>query len=229
MANISSFDLNAWGQEVAEQFKGLDPNEPGQWPLFPRVAAFLVVGLIAIAVGYFVLLADEQVRLDAELAREPQLEESFRSKAGQSANLPELRKQKSQVEEYVSQLEKQLPGKAEMDALLSDINQAGLGRGLQFELFRPSSELVRESYAEQPISIKVAGRYHDFGSFAADVSNLSRIVTLHNLEIKQVDRSGAGLLQMEATARTYRYLDPAEIAEQQRLAREAAKKGGAAK
>jgi type IV pilus assembly protein PilO len=167
--------------------------------------------------------------LDAELAREPQLEESFRSKAGQSANLPELRKQKSQVEEYVSQLEKQLPGKAEMDALLSDINQAGLGRGLQFELFRPSSELVRESYAEQPISIKVAGRYHDFGSFAADVSNLSRIVTLHNLEIKQVDRSGAGLLQMEATARTYRYLDPAEIAEQQRLAREAAKKGGAAK
>lgn len=229
MANKVSFDLNAWGQDAAEQFKGLNPNEPGQWPLLPRIAVYVAVAIAAIALGYFLLLADEQAKLDAELAREPQLEENFRGKAGQAANLPELRKQKSQVEEYVTQLEKQLPGKAEMDALLSDINQAGLGRGLQFELFRPSSELVRDYYAEQPISIKVAGRYHDFGSFAADVANLSRIVTLHNLQIAQVARDASGLLQMEATARTYRYLDPNEVAEQQRLAKEAAKKSGAAK
>jgi len=114
----------------------------------------------------------------------------------------------------VTQLEKQLPGKAEMDALLSDINQAGLGRGLQFELFRPGQVQVKEYYAELPISIRVNGRYHDLGSFAADIANLSRIVTLHNLVINPVPRDASGNLSMEATARTYRYLDSAEIAEQ---------------
>ena len=174
------------------------------------------------------MLSDEQATLETEIAKEPTLKESFVSKAAQAANLPELRKQKSQVEEYVTQLEKQLPGKAEMDALLSDINQAGLGRGLQFELFRPSGEVVRDYYAEQPIAIKVAGRYHDIGAFAADVSNLSRIVTLHNLQVAASTAKDAnGQLTMEATARTYRYLDPAEVAEQQRAAKEKNKKGGA--
>ena len=107
----------------------------------------------------------------------------YRSKLAQAVNLTELRKQKLQVQEYVTQLEKQLPGKAEMDALLSDINQAGLGRGLQFELFRPGQVAVKDYYAELPIAIRVTGRYHDIGSFAADVANLSRIVTLHNLTI----------------------------------------------
>ncbi len=139
-------------------------------------------------------------------------------------NLPELRKQKLQVQEYVTQLEKQLPGKAEMDALLSDINQAGLGRGLQFELFRPGNVEVKEYYAELPIAIRVTGRFHDIGSFAADVANLSRIVTLQNLSIGQVARDANGNLSMEATARTYRYLDATEI-ERQRQARAAAAKG----
>jgi type IV pilus assembly protein PilO len=228
MAGKTSFDLNAWGQQAAEQFRGLNVNEPGQWPLLPKLAAYAVATVVALGVGYFLLLADEQTLLEGEIAKEPALQESFRGKAAQAANLPELRKQKSQVEEYVTQLEKQLPGKAEMDALLSDINQAGLGRGLQFELFRPSGETVRDYYAEQPIALKVAGRYHDFGAFAADVSNLSRIVTLHNLQVSQVSTKDAtGLLQMEATARTYRYLDPAEVAEQQRAAKEKTKvKGG---
>ena len=135
-------------------------------------------------------------------------------------NLTELRKQKQQVQEYVTQLEKQLPGKAEMDALLSDINQAGLGRGLQFELFRPGQVLVKDYYAELPIDLKVSGRYHDIGSFTADVSNLSRIVTLHNVTIsapKDVKDSG-GALTMEATARTYRYLDADEVVEQKKAA-----------
>lgn len=228
MASKLSFDLNAWGRDAAEQFKGLNPNDPGQWPLLPKLAAYLAVGIAVVGLGYFLLLSEEQTKLESEIAREPTLQESYRGKAAQAANLPELRKQKSQVEEYVTQLEKQLPGKAEMDALLSDINQAGLGRGLQFELFRPGSEVVKDYYAEQPISIKVSGRYHDFGAFAADVSNLSRIVTLHNLQLSQVNpREPGGLLAMEALARTYRYLDPNEVAEQQRLAKEKAKKGGA--
>ncbi len=144
----------------------------------------------------------------------------------QAVNLTELRKQKLQVQEYVTQLEKQLPGKAEMDALLSDINQAGLGRGLQFELFRPGQVEVKEYYAELPITIRVTGRYHDIGSFAADVANLSRIVTLHNLNIAPVPRDTSGTLAMDATARTYRYLDTSEVDAQRRAA---AKTAGAKK
>lgn len=231
MAKLS-VDLNAWGRQAAEQFKGLNPNDPGQWPFLPKLACYSVMALLAIVLGYFLLLADEQTTLEQAIAREPELKASLTSKAGQAANLPELRKQKSQVEEYVTQLEKQLPGKAEMDALLSDINQAGLGRGLQFELFRPGGEQVRDFYAEQPISLKVGGRYHDFGAFAADISNLSRIVTLHNLHVTQVMEKNVptGLLQMEALARTYRYLDPTEVAEQRRLAKEKSKpkSGGSA-
>jgi type IV pilus assembly protein PilO len=117
----------------------------------------------------------------------------------------------------VTQLEKQLPGKAEMDALLSDINQAGLGRGLQFELFRPGQVVVKDYYAELPIAIRVTGRYHDIGSFAADIANLSRIVTLHNVSLVS-GKELSGVLAMEATARTYRYLDPAEIEEVRKTA-----------
>ncbi len=133
----------------------------------------------------------------------------------------------------MTQLEKQLPGKAEMDALLSDINQAGLGRGLQFELFRPGQVVVKDYYAELPIAIRVSGRYHDIGAFAADIANLSRIVTLNDMSIQppQAQNKAAdtgGLLAMEATARTYRYLDPGEI-EEQRKEREKAKKQPGAK
>ncbi|MBQ1762163.1 MAG: type 4a pilus biogenesis protein PilO, partial [Aquincola sp.] len=166
--------------------------------------------------------------LQAERDREPALKADYRAKLGQAVNLSELRKQKLQVEEYVVQLEKQLPGKAEMDALLSDINQAGLGRGLQFELFRPGQVVIKDYYAELPIAIRVSGRYHDMGAFAADVANLSRIVTLHDLTISAPQRDANGALAMEATARTYRYLDPAEI-EEQRKARAAAKAAAGAK
>jgi type IV pilus assembly protein PilO len=163
--------------------------------------------------------ADE---LQVERDREPSLKSDYRSKLAQAVNLTELRKQKLQVEEYVTQLEKQLPGKAEMDALLSDINQAGIGRGLQFELFRPGQVEVKEYYAELPITIRVTGRYHDLGSFAADVANLSRIVTLHNLNIAPVARDASGNLAMDATARTYRYLDTSEVDAQRKAAAKAA-------
>lgn len=221
MAKNSSakFDLNVWFQEVQDQFRGLNPQEPGQWPLAPRLLAFLVAAALAVTAGWFLVLADAQAALDAEAAKEPGLRQDFRNKLIQAVNLPELRKQKSQVEEYVNQLEKQLPGKADMDALLSDINNAGVGRGLQFELFRPGAEVVRDYYAEKPISLKVSGRYHDIGSFAADIANLSRIVTLSNVNLTAIqsrDTGVSGALTMEAMARTYRYLDAGEVAEQRK-------------
>ena len=224
--SMRKIDLNAWFQDFAGQFQGLNPKEPGQWPLAPKLAASFGVMRAVVAVGYFVLLADEQAALEAEHDREPQLRQDYKGKLAQAVNLPELRKQKSQVEEYVTQLEKQLPGKAEIDSLLSDISSAGVGRGLQFELFRPGQVLVKDYYAELPIALRVSGRYHDIGAFAADVSNLSRIVTLHNLVVQApTARDASTALSMEATARTYRYLDSTEVAEQRKAAA-AAKAGG---
>lgn len=228
MANAPSINVNELTTKLGSQFQGLNVNEPGQWPILPRLAAWLVAMLLVVAGGWFLLLSSASEQLDAERNREPTLKADYRSKLGQAVNLTELRKQKLQVQEYVTQLEKQLPGKAEMDALLSDINQAGLGRGLQFELFRPGQVQVKEYYAELPISIRVNGRYHELGSFAADIANLSRIVTLHNLVIAPAGRDASGNLSMEATARTYRYLDGAEINEQ-RAAAAARNKGGGRK
>jgi type IV pilus assembly protein PilO len=213
--------LNELPERVADQFKGLDPARPGQWPLLPKLAAWLGVAVATLAVAWALVLSSEGQALEAEREREPGLKQDYRAKLAQAVNLAELRRQKLQVQEYVSQLEKQLPGKAEMDALLSDINQAGIGRGLQFELFKPGQVEVKDYYAELPIAIRLTGRYHDIGAFAADIANLPRIVTLHNVSVSPVSgREGAGLLVMEATARTYRYLDPAEVAEMKRVAQE---------
>jgi type IV pilus assembly protein PilO len=150
-----------------------------------------------------------------------QLREDYKKKLAQAVNLEALKKQREQVQQYVTQLEKQLPGKAEMDALLSDINQAGLGRSLQFDLFRPGQISVKEYYAELPIAIRVVGRYNDIGSFTSDIAHLSRIVTLNNLTLIP-GRDGA--LAMDATAKTFRYLDPEEVAAQRKAA--PAPKGG---
>ncbi|MDH4289171.1 MAG: type 4a pilus biogenesis protein PilO [Aquincola sp.] len=221
-----SFELSTMFEQAAAQFRGLDSRQPGQWPLLPKLASWLALAAAVVVLGWFLILSAKSDELDAERNKEPGLKQDYRGKLAQAVNLPELRKQKQQVEEYVTQLEKQLPGKAEMDALLSDINQAGIGRGLQFELFRPGSVAVKDYYAELPISIRVAGRYHDVGAFAADVANLSRIVTLHDMSISAPLREGGGALAMEATARTYRYLDATEVAAQaaQRKAAGGAKK-----
>lgn len=208
--NPMKLDLNSAFESAASQFRGLNSSEPGQWPLLPKLASWFLLGVGVIAAGWFLLLSSAHDELEVLRSKEPTLKADYRSKLAQAVNLGELRKQKLQVEEYVTQLEKQLPGKAEMDALLSDINQAGLGRGLQFELFRPGQVVVKDYYAELPISIRVTGRYHDIGSFAADVANLSRIVTLHNMSIG-ANKDQANILFMEATARTYRYLDTAEL------------------
>jgi type IV pilus assembly protein PilO len=213
-------------ENAASQFRGLNPKEPGQWPPLPKVATWAGACAAVVAAGWFALLSTATDELEALRLKEPQLKTTYKDRLGQAVNLGEYRKQKLQVQEYVTQLEKQLPGKAEMDALLSDINQAGLGRGLQFELFRPGQIQVKDYYAELPIAIRVTGRYHDVGSFAADVANLSRIVTLQNLTLTPVGaRDASGMLAMDATARTYRYLDASEIAAQ----KAPAKAPGAAK
>jgi type IV pilus assembly protein PilO len=223
----SGFELSTMFEQAAAQFRGLNSRQPGQWPILPKLATWLALAVGVVILGWLLLLQGKNDELEAERAKEPTLKTSYRSKLTQAVNLPELRKQKLQVEEYVTQLEKQLPGKAEMDALLSDINQAGIGRGLQFELFRPGSVAVKDYYAELPIAVKVSGRYHDIGAFAADVANLSRIVTLHDLTIATPGREGGGLLSMDATARTYRYLDQSEVAAQ--AAQKKAAAGGAKK
>jgi type IV pilus assembly protein PilO len=229
-ATPSSFAVSTLVEQAASQFRGLNPKEPGQWPMLPKAASWLATTLAVVAACWFALLSDTTDQLQAERDREPVLKKDYISKLGQAVNLGELRKQKLQVQEYVTQLEKQLPGKAEMDALLSDINQAGLGRGLQFELFRPGQVEIKDFYAELPIAIKVSGKYNDMGAFAADVANLSRIVTLHNLSIAPPSaRDTSGNLSMEAVARTYRYLDAAEVAAQQKAAADKAAKAAGAK
>jgi len=221
-------DLNSVFEHAASQFRGLNPNEPGQWPLLPKLVTWSLLACGVLVVGWFLVLSGATDELDVERGKEPALKADYRSKLAQAVNLGELRKQKLQVEEYVTQLEKQLPGKAEMDALLSDINTAGLGRGLQFELFRPGQVVVKDYYAELPIAIKVTGRYHDIGSFAADVANLSRIVTLHNMAITSAKDANAPLT-MEAMARTYRYLDASEVEQMKKAAADKNKKPGGAK
>ena len=212
MAKNLNIDLNTLFEQAQSQFSGLNPNEPGQWPLLPKLATFLLAIVVVVILGWVALLSGQSDELQAERDKEPQLKSEYQAKVAQAVNLAELRKQRIQVEEYVKQLEKQLPGKADMDALLSDINQAGLGRGLDFELFRPGQVVVKDYYAELPIAIRVTGRFHDIGAFTADIANLSRIVTLHNMVVGSVVAKDAqGNLYMDATARTYRYLDQTEL------------------
>ena len=193
------------------QFNDLNLQQPGQWPFLPRLTAWAIVVVIVVVIGWFAALSDQANDLQAARDKEPALKAEYRNKLAQAINLDALKKQKEDVQTYVTQLEKQLPGKAEMDALLTDINQAGVGRGLVIEQFIPGQTETKEYYAELPIAIRVTGRFHDIGAFAADIASLSRIVTLHNLSITPDSKSAGGGLSMEATARTYRYLDPAEV------------------
>lgn len=210
-----SIDFAAAMRSFGDQFRGLNPNDPSVWPPVPRYALCVVVTAVVLAGLWFAWLTNSNDQLDAERATEVTLRADYQKKVAQAANLELLKKQREQVQQYVTLLEKQLPSKAEMDALLSDINQAGLGRSLQFELFRPGQINVKDYYAELPIAVRVTGRYHDMGAFAADVANLSRIVTLNNISITPQKDGG---LVMDATARTFRYLDEEEQAMQKRAA-----------
>jgi len=211
---VPSFDPAALKEQLASQFRGLNPNDPASWPIVPKLLMCLAVAVAIVVALWFVWLTTSAEELEAEQQKETSLREDYRKKLTQAVNLDALRKQREQVQQYVTQLEKQLPSKAEMDALLSDINQAGLGRSLTFDLFRPGQVSVKEYYAELPISLKVQGRYNDIGSFASDIAHLSRIVTLNNLDINQT-KDGVTLV-LDATAKTFRYLDPDEVAAQRK-------------
>jgi type IV pilus assembly protein PilO len=208
-------DLNRY----AEEFRTLNLKDPGTWPLVPKIAALLLV-LIAIPVaGYFADWQGQMEELDAGREQETKLKDEYLNKKRQAVNLDLHKQQLREIDTQFGALLKQLPNKSQMDALLVDINQAGLGRGLQFELFRPAAgEIAGESFNELPIQLKVTGTYHDMGAFASDVGQLSRIVTLKDVSIVA---SKDGVLTMDAIARTFRYLDDDEIAEQ----RKATKKG----
>ena len=230
MAKISkpSIDFVRLQSQVKSQFVGLNPNDPSSWPALPRY--LLCLGVTGLVVGalWFLWLKSSDDELTAEKNRELQLRTDYQAKLAQAINLEPLKKQREQVLQYVTQLEKQLPSKAEMDKLLSDINQAGLGRSLQFELFKPGAVSVKDYYAELPITVRINGRYHDVGAFAADISNLSRIVTLNNISLAPM-KDGSGLV-MDATAKTFRYLDENEVALQsKRAAASGAKASGAKK
>ena len=217
MAKIPKFTIDAAAlqDKLKAQFSGLNLNDPPSWPAIPRfVLCMAVTALVVVGLWFLWLNTSDEV-LTAERGKEVQLREDYQKKLVQAASLEALKKQREQVQQYVTQLEKQLPSKSEMDALLSDINQAGLGRSLQFELFRPGQVSVKDYYAELPISVRVTGRYHDMGAFAADIANLSRIVTLNNLALVP---GKDGMLTMDTTAKTFRYLDPDEVALQRKTA-----------
>ena len=202
-----------------EDLRRLNPRDIGSWPALPKIGALFILLLVLVFAGYWF---DWQNQLD-ELARdrnkEQELRASFLDKKRQAVNLEAYRKQLAEIEESFGEMLKQLPNKSEMEALLTDINQAGLGRGLQFELFRPApAETRSEFYAELPITIKLAGNYHDIGAFASDISQLSRIVTLNDI-VLSTSKTG---LTLDAVAKTFRYLDDSEVAAQRKAARDAA-------
>jgi len=198
-------------KDLLADFRGLTFENVGRWPTLPRFALWAFIILLCAVAGWFLLWSNQYDELQQLRSQELNLKAQYKDKLQQAINLEELRRQKEQVSQYVLTLEKQLPSKAEMDALLSDINQAGIGRGLQFELFRPGSTTPRDYYAELPITVRLTGRYHDLGAFASDIANLPRIVTLNNITLQTVKD---GTLSLDATAKTFRYLDEEELAAQ---------------
>ncbi len=208
-------------RQLLSQFQGLSFENIGTWPLLPKSAVWIAVVVVCAVAGKFLLWDPQSQELERLRAEEQTLKEQYRAKLQQAINLDELRRQKELVSQYVLTLEKQLPSKAEMDQLLSDINQSGIGRGLQFELFRPGQTILKDYYAELPISVRVSGRYHDLGAFAGDIANLPRIVTLNNVNLTALRD---GVLALDATAKTYRYLDDEELASQRTDRKTAGKK-----
>jgi type IV pilus assembly protein PilO len=211
----ANLDLKAVTAELGGQFRDLNGRHPGLWPLLPRALCALGVTAAVCVAGYFGYWSAQFDEQEAGAQQEARLRDEYKLKTAQAINLEALRAQKAQVDQYVERLQKQLPSKAEMAALLTDINQAGTGRGLQFELFKPQQVVVKDYYAELPIDIRISGSYHDIGAFTGDIANLPRIVTLNNLALST---GKDGTLMLEAVAKTFRYLDPEEVAAQRKAA-----------
>lgn len=204
-------NLDALKKSIAD-LKHLNPKTPGAWPWAVKIMSFVAMFAAIVAAGGWFIWMPQWDELDKFKQEEVLLKDTFLIKKKQAINLDLIKKQLNETQESFGALLKQLPSKSEMDALLTDINQAGLGRGLQFELFRPGAETVQGAFAEQPITIKVSGNYDDIGKFASDIAVLPRIVTLNDISIS----TGAGALVMDATAKTFRYLEPGELAKGQK-------------
>lgn len=208
---------------ILDDFRTLNPNDVGMWPLLPRVVVLIAVFVFALLFGWWFFLNDQFDLLSARQNDELKLKEEYVQKSGQAANLDLYTQQLEDIDRSFGALLKQLPNKSEVESLLVEISQAGLGRGLQFDLFKPAPEVLKEFYAELPISIKLSGGYHDFGAFAADIGALSRIVILGDLSVVVNTQAKDGSLTMETTAKTFRYLDEEEVAKQKKAAQEAKK------
>ena len=208
------FDLD----RLKRDFQGLDPNDPSLWPNAPRALLLAVLLIITVVLVWWFDWREQIEPLERRQGEEVQLRQEWSTKKRQAVNLDEYRRQLDETDRQFGALVRQLPNRAEMDSLLSEINQAGLGRGLLFELFKPGSDVVRDFYAEMPIEIRIIGSYHDLGEFASDVARMPRIVTLGNLSMQKQDDN---LLRLEASATTYRYLDDDELARQREQARAA--------
>lgn len=200
---------------ISQQFRQTQGRDPWLWPIVPRSLLFVFIAALVAVLLWFLWLSNYKEELVAEQAKEQTLRAEFKTNYNKAVNLEALRRQREQAIQYVNLLEKQLPSKAEMAALLSDINLAGIGRGLQFDLFKPGTTQVRDYYAELPIEIKVTGSFDAIGEFVSDIAHLPRIVTLGNMKIENAAKSNSGaaasdLLVMNAVAKTYRYLDAEE-------------------
>lgn len=197
---------------LLNELRQLDINNAGNWPIAFKVSAMVILFIVIMIAGYFFIWEEQIKTLEDTQAQEETLKTTYLAKKRSAVNLSALREQLKDIERSLSALLKQLPDKSEMEALLVDINQAGLGRGLQFELFKPAAnETINAFYAELPISVRVIGGYHDIGAFASDVAQLPRIVTLNDISIAP---GNDGKLVLDATAKTFRYLDEEEIAKQ---------------
>ncbi|NDI87460.1 type IV pilus inner membrane component PilO [Undibacterium crateris] len=200
--------------DISAQFKDLNGLHPGLWPIAPRLAAACGVLAVVLGLGWFFYWSSQTEEIEARQQEELSLKQQYRDKMQQAINLDALKDQRALVQQYVATMEKQLPSKAEMDALLSDINQAGAGRGLQFDSFKPGVPVIKDYYAELPIDVKLSGNYHDLGEFVSDIAKLPRIVTLNNLSISA---NKDGLLTLDVVAKTFRYLDKDEVLAQANL------------
>ena len=208
-------------QGVLDDFNNLNPKDVGAWPLAPRIASLFGLFVLILVLGWFLVCSEGVDTLELKQQEETRLRNDFLSKKKQAVNLDLYVQQLNEIDRSFGALLKQLPNKAEVESLLVEINQSGMGRGLQFELFKPSPEVVKDFYAELPISVKITGNYHDFGAFAGDIGQLSRIVTLNNV---QITPAKDGVLTMDAVTKTFRYLDEGELAAKRKAAQAA--KGG---
>jgi len=210
---------------LIDDIKSLDPKQPGNWPWVVKIGAFVLTFVIVQVVAYVFLWQQQAEDIEKGRGEVAKQKDTFIEKKRLAVNLEAYKQQRAEIEQSFGALLKQLPNKSEMDALLIDINQAGLGRGLAFELFKPSEkENFTEFYAELPVNIKVTGNYHDLGAFASDVAKMPRIVLLTDLKL---DPPKDGVLSMEAVAKTYRYLDEEEVNKQRKTAKDKAAKGKA--